>query len=265
MRLFVHNAHGDKQQPGNRAVRKELHRRPDQAGVVEQPAGYRYAAQPNQHQPHMADAGIGDEAFQVGLAQGYDGAVQHADDAQDDHRQGVGLQLFGEHSGVDAQQAVAAHFQHHAGQHHAAGGGRVGVGIGQPGMDGPSGQFDGKGGKEQPEQHAHGQGGAAGVQHRPRLQQGGHIKAAHAGADEHGDDGHQHKGGAQDGENQEFHRRVFPPAAAPSGNQQVHRHQFQFPEQEKQQEIQRGEYAHHGGLQHQQPDEVLFDAAADVE
>ena len=69
-----------------------------------------------------------------------------------------------------------------------------------------------------------------------------------AGGDEYGDDAHQHKGAAEDGEHQKFHGRVLFASSAPDGYEQVHGQQLQFPEQEEEQEVQGGKYAHDGSL-----------------
>ena len=137
--LLIHDAHGDEEQPGDGTVGEQLHGGAGEAGVGQGSAHHRDGTEPNQHQPHVADAGIRDESFQVGLPHGDHRAVKHADDPQGHDGQGELLKLLGEHAGVDAQQSVAAHLQHHAGQHHAAGGGRVGVSVGQPRVDGPGG------------------------------------------------------------------------------------------------------------------------------
>ena len=55
-------------------------------------AGQAYLAQgedAQQHIAHVADAAVGDQPLDVGLPQGDGGAVEHADDGQDNQQQGV--------------------------------------------------------------------------------------------------------------------------------------------------------------------------------
>ena len=51
--------------------------------------------------------------------------------------------------------------------------------------------------------------------------------------------------------------------AAPDADQEVHRHQHHFPEQEEEQEVERHERAEHARLQHEQEDVVLLHTLGD--
>src|ERR1700734_1430132 len=69
---------------------------------------------------------------------------------------------------------------------------------------------------------------------------------------------HQHQNGAEHGVQNEFHRGINSPAVSPNSNQEVHRNQRKFPEEEKEQQIERNENANHGRLNHQQGNEESF-------
>ena len=51
--------------------------------------------------------------------------------------------------------------------------------------------------------------------------------------------------------------------AAPDADQQVHRHEHRFPENEEEEEVERHEHAEHARLQNQKPDVVLLHAVLD--
>ena len=53
-----------------------------QAAFFEEPHGR--GRQPQEHEPHVADAGVGDHSFEVGLGESHDRAVEEA--ARGDHR-----------------------------------------------------------------------------------------------------------------------------------------------------------------------------------
>ena len=62
---------------------------------------------------------------------------------------------------------------------------------------------------------------------------------------------------------EEFDGRVEFPRAAPDADQEVHRHEHDFPEHIKEEEVERDENAEHAGLQHQHEDVILFHAVLD--
>ena len=76
-------------------------------------------------------------------------------------------------------------------------------------------------------------------------------------------DAEQHHDAADQRVEEELDRRVEPVGAAPDADEEVHRHQHHFPEQEEQQEVQRHERAEHPGLQHEQEDVVLLHPLGD--
>ena len=66
------------------------------------------------------------------------------------------------------------------------------------------------------------------------------------------DDRHQHQDRAEHGVQNEFQRGVDAPLVAPDADQEIHRDQHHFPEQEEEEQVERDEDADHAGFQHQQ-------------
>ncbi len=62
---------------------------------------------------------------------------------------------------------------------------------------------------------------------------------------------------------EELDGRIKFARAAPDADQQIHRHQHRFPENEEEEKIERHEDAEHSRLQHQKPDVIFFDAVVD--
>ncbi len=110
---------------------------------------------------------IRDQLLHVGLHQSDQRAVEDADDCES-HDPGRGfVRGVGEQRQAETHQSVGAHFQHDAGQHDGAGGGRFDVGVGQPGVQREQRDLDRKGNEECQEQQHFGltaQGEAAALQ-----------------------------------------------------------------------------------------------------
>ncbi len=69
---------------------------------------------------------------------------------------------------------------------------------------------------------------------------------------------HQHQHGAEHGVQNKFHRGINSSPVSPDSNQEIHRNQREFPEEEKEQQIERDENADHGRFDHQQRNEKSF-------
>ena len=189
----------------------------------------------------MADAGIGDEAFHVVLGEGEHRAIEDADDAERHGHRREGGRRRGEKRDGETQQTVGAGLQKQAGENDAAGGRRLGMSIGQPGMKRHDGQLHGEGDEE--------------AEHEPHLRRRAELRLGQreivecqrprlAVVDEREcDDGGEHQQSASLGEQEELDRRVDPPLVPPDGDQEVHGNEHQFPEEEEQEEIERQEDA----------------------
>ena len=147
---------------------------------------------------------------------------------------------FGQQLHVEAQQGVAAHLQEDAGQQHVHRCRGFAMGIGQPGVQRHDRQFHAEGDQQ------------AGVGeelelrgevlgHQGRVFEGGCPTAVEG----HGQAHDQDEQGAACRVEDELGGGVLALFAAPDGQQQVHRQQFQLPGQEEQQHVLHGE---HGDL-----------------
>ena len=171
--------------------------------------------------------------------------------------QGAALQRrFREHRQVEAQEAVGAHLQQDTCQDDRAGGGRFHVRIWQPGVQRPHRHLDGEGrgeGQEQPQLDVR-QDAAVGDDLRHR--EGALVDAQPQ-------DRQQHQDRARHGVQEELDRRIHAPRTAPHADQEVHRHQGEFPEDVEQEQVQRHEHTDHAHFQQQEEDHEVLDPLLD--
>ncbi len=254
MPAFVDDADQQEERAGRDAVVQLLH---DAAGDA-----HRIQREHAEHyHRHVADRRVCDQPLPVLLRQRDQRAVNDADDRQQHHHRDEMAGCFRQNRKAEAQESVGAHLQQDGGQNHRAGGRRIGMRVGQPGVEREHRHFD----REAEEER----------QEHPPLQVERHVQAMELGDVERVDAGdavvveverqnaEQHDDAADQRVEEELDRRVEPVGAAPDTDQEIHRHQHHFPEQEEQQEIERHERAKHAGLQHQQEDVVLLDALFD--
>ena len=129
-----------------------------------------------------------------------------------------------QHRQREAQEAVAAHLQQHAGQDHRARRRRLDMRVGQPGMDRPHRHLDrerGEEGQPQPVLHA-GREAACAQQHR-RMSV---VPACEIDRE----DRQQHQHRAEQRVEEELEGRVDAPRAAPDADDQEHRDQHALEE-----------------------------------
>ena len=165
-----------------------------------------------------------------------------------------------EHRQREAQEAVGAELQQHAGQDHRAARRRLDVRVGQPGVQREDRHLDGEGQRERPEAQQLRRVRQRQVRQRDVVE----AEAAGGGVVLHVEveDRHQHQQRADQRVDHELDRRVEPPLAAPDPDDEVHRDQHQLPEDVEDEQVQRDEGADHAGLEHQHGDDEL--AHADV-
>ena len=97
---------------------------------------------------HMRHRGIGDQLLHVLLHQRDQRGVDDGDDRERvDERREIERRLR-EHRQREAQEAVAAHLQKDRGKDHRAGGRRLDMRVGQPGVHRPHRQLDRERGEE---------------------------------------------------------------------------------------------------------------------
>ena len=127
----------------------------------------------------------------------------------------------------EAQEAVGAHLQQNAGQDHGAGGRRLHVRVGQPGVEGEHRHFDGEADEERPEHPL------LHVQRQVELHQLGDFEGVDAELvvvlEVQRQDAEQHQDRAGQRVEEELDGGVQLARAAPHADDEVHRHQHQLP------------------------------------
>ena len=215
----------------------------------------------NQHEAHMGDGGVSDQTLNIVLAEGHPRAVENTDDAKP-HRD---RRKFGgsvrEQRQRKAQQAVGRGFQQDPREVNGTRGRRLRVRIRQPAVQRNHRHFYRESDKEAQHQqvfHA--------VRHR-RLQQLFIVEGPYAGSVEvhkrQRQDGYQHHQTARLGINEELGCRrdtrfTVGSLMAPQRDQEVHRHQHHFPEEEEQEHVDGKEHADHAA---QDPHQVQVEEA----
>ena len=185
----------------------------------------------HEHKAHVAHGAAGDPSFDVVLGEGVERPVDDVDDSQHDQGRRQDEMDLREHLHVEAQQGIAAHLQQHPSQQHRHRCIRLPVGIGKPGVQGEDRQLDAKANQEtQVTEQAKG---------APRRAGGevGEVEADGVTREGQGQSAQQDQQGGCGRVKDELGGRVLPLLAAPDGNQQIDRHQLQFPGEEEQQEI----------------------------
>src|SRR5262245_3821805 len=139
--------------------------------------------------------------------------------------------------------------------------------VGQPGVEGEHGYFDGKAEKEGEKYQI-----LCRETDKDRLRW--HLQVMHQLDDIKGElaspvvriaieevqrqNPQEHEHRAKQGVQEELDGRIQAPPMAPDANEEVHRHQHDFPKDVEQEEVQRHEHAQHAGLQKQQTGIVGF-------
>ena len=137
MEPLLERTHQNEEGACAEAVRQHLHDRALQRQRVP-------GIDAEQDKPQMADAGIGNQALHVVLGEGEHRAVEDADHAERHRHRREGGRRRGEERDREAQQSVGAGLQEQAREDDAAGGRRLGMGIGQPGVEWHAGSLTAK-------------------------------------------------------------------------------------------------------------------------
>ncbi len=163
----------------------------------------------------------------------------------------------------EAHESVRSHLQQNARQNNGASGRRFHVRIRQPGVERKHRNLDGKSDEEcykKPNRNIE------------RNERRGLIKLRNAEGEEarhrvvmevEEQNAQQHQHRAEQRIQEELDGRIKFARPAPDADQQIHRHQHRFPENEEEEKIERHEDAEHSRLQHQKPDVIFFDAVLD--
>ena len=212
--------------------------------------------QAKHHKSEVADGGIRHQFFDIRLGVGNRRAVDDADGRQQRNPRGGLDSRFGEERNVEAQETVGSHLQQDARKDDRTRSRRFDVGIGQPRVQGPHRDFDRKGGGEGNEEpHLDIRGNAA------LGNQLGHREGVALNAKP--DDGKQHQNGTSHRVEEELDGGIDAARSAPDADQEVHRHEGEFPEDVEQEQVLREEDAHHADFQQQEEDHEILDAVFD--
>src|SRR6266852_6311327 len=182
---------------------------------------------------------------------------------------------------ADTDQSICSHLEQNAGQDHADFRWSIGVSVWQPGVEWEHGNFDGKGQEDQQECEQLQDRRDADLRylHTAAEHVRGHRIVLHASCERHAgsrmrvgeieveqQDAHQHDRTAEERIQQEFPGRIDTSAHAmlhdldpPDTDQEEHGSQFNFPEQEEEQQVERHEYAHHASFQDQHQGHIFLD------
>ena len=241
-------------------MRDHLHHR----ALHAEARGFRIALVANQHQrdenaegdeAHVRDRRIRDQLLHVFLHQRDQADVDHSDEAQRDHQPGEFVARIGRDRQAETQEAVAADLQHDRRQDHRAAGRRLDVRVGQPGVDREHRHLHrerDQEGKEQPHLLLRIQ--------RQRIQI---RQLPAAGLQIQVDQPDQHEHRAEEGIEEELHRRVDTARTAPDADDDEHRDQHAFEEHVEQHRVDGGEHADHQAFQEQEGRDVLVHALVD--
>ncbi len=144
MNPVVHDPDTEEHGAGDKSVGNHLHQSPLDAHGAEHEEAQR-------HETHVGDGRISHQFLHVGLDQGYEADVDDGYQRQGYHESRQLVRGVRRDRQREAQEAVGAQLQHDRGQHHRAAGGRLDVGVRQPGVDRPHRHLDGKGNEESKE------------------------------------------------------------------------------------------------------------------
>ena len=235
----VEHAHQEEERAGADAVVEHL-----EDGALGSDHGE--GGQAQHHEAHVADGGVGHQLLDVALHHGHQRTVDDGDDAQ--QRQGLGIVhgRIGKHGDGEADEAIAAELQQHAGQDHRTRRGRLDVGVRQPGVQGEQRHLDGEGhgeGEEEPALDTEGQ---------RRGRRSHHCRVEAAGLARQVEEGHQPEQRTSEGVEEELGGSVAALIAAPDPDHEVHRDEHGFPEQVEEEQVLGHEGPQHAGLQQEE-------------
>ena len=188
------------------------------------------------HQAHVRDRRVGDQALHVGLRERHEADVDHRDHRQRDHQPGEVARRVGHDRQREAHEAVGAELQQDRRQHHRAGGRRLGMRVGQPGMHRPHRHLD-----REREQEAEKQQELRAERQRQLVPVEDREAAARLAVQV--EQGHQHQQRAHQRVQEELHRGVDAVRAAPHADDDEHRDQRALEEHVEQHRVEGLEHA----------------------
>jgi hypothetical protein len=133
--------------------------------------------------------------------------------------------------------------------------------VGQPGVEGKERHLDREcqeEGAEQKQLSGRSERNDTGLQLRLHI-----LEIECAGQVEEPEDRYEHQNRSEHCVQNEFHGRVNAPFVAPHADDEIHRDEHHFPENEEEEQVERNEDADHARLEHEQGEEESFDMFLD--
>ena len=198
---------------------------------------------------------VRNESLEVLLHRCGDCAVDDADHREGVHHRTSPHRGLWEEVDAEAQHAVGAHLQEHAGENDRTASRRLGVCIGQPRMQREQRHLHREGDHEGDEQPT--AGGDPEVRLLSNFNEIESERSDVATCDEcGGDDADEHEGGSRHRVQEELRCGIHTLVITPVADQEVHRDENDLKEEEEQEQIKAQEAAHHTGLEEQQPGKI---------
>src|ERR1700678_16753 len=219
----------------------------------------------------MAHGRVSHELLHILLHQRYQCAVDDRNQRKRNHPSanfGV-RENIGEKRQRETNEAVSSHLQQNARQDNGTGGWSFHVRIRQPGVERKHRHFDRKGEKEREKQQRGNRWPVRRIRVNlrrsfvERRQAEGVNPSQHVVMEIEEQDAQQHQHGTGQRIEEELDRGVKFTWTAPDADQQIHRYQHGFPENEEQEEVERNKNPQHAGLQNQKPNVIFFYAVLD--
>ena len=161
----------------------------------------------------------------------------------------------------EAEEAVPAHLQQHAGQHHRDRGRRLDVRVRQPRVERDDRHLDREPGEERDEDPLL----EIGLEARRDADQRQDVERLLAGVEVERQHRDQHDHGADERVDEELDRGVDPARSSPEPDEEVHREQDDLPEDVEEEEVEGAEDAEQAGLEEEEERHVRLHALLDVE
>ena len=220
---------------------------------------------PEQDEAHVRDRRIRDHPLRVLLHRRDDGAVDDPDHGQGEEERGEVGRGAREQLEAEAQHAVRTHLEDDAGQHHRAGRRRFGVHVRQPGVERDERRLDGERGHEAEEQPVLGGGrhAAGGPGGQDAVVEGQRARVRLVQERKHQDRCEEERRAGR-GVDEELGGGVLAVRAAPSRDEEVHRDQHRFPEDEETDEVEAEEDAENCTFEQQEPEDVGLGSVLDL-
>lgn len=198
---------------------------------------------------HVGNRRVGDQLLHVLLDQGHKTDVDHRDQRHADDQPVQGMAGVRRDRQAEAEEAVTADLQHDRRQDHRASGGRLHMGVGQPGV-------------HRPHRHLHREGEEEGDEDQDlfgEVQLQGMVSedVEAARLKVHVDQRDQHEDRAEEGIEEELDGGVDPVRSAPDTDDEKHRDQHRLPVDIEEHRVQGREDTHHHPLHDEKGGHVL--------